>query len=359
VEQLRDYAAQRFTSENAVLWLSGPIPEDLQLKLPRGTKHAIPYLAPVQQTLPSWFLDDRCGGVAVGTIVPRVHAATIFFEIASRRLGKHLRSDQALSYAPSVFYDPLDASIAHLVLHADSDQSRRGDLTKIFGEVFQGFGEIDEAEVEAARTQILEHQIGSLAPPASDQMVMEVQRAAMDWIMGKEFEPLEYSAAKYQSVTVDDVTTFVRDLQSTAMFALPSGVPIMPYFGNKTPISTWPVVQGHKAENIDAPIRREELIYGFDGVSFLWADGSHSTVRYSDLAVVLCYEDGGILLVGNDAASVMVEPTLWRDGKYICSKIREQAPAQLVIDQYPRPTDTIPKPTTTAWQRFRASITRN
>jgi hypothetical protein len=72
------------------------------------------------------------------------------------------------------------------------------------------------------------------------------------------------------------------------------------------------------------------------------------------LAAVLCYEDGGVHLIGSDAAAVMIEPTLWRNGTAICSEILEQVPEQLLIDQGPRPANAIPQPTTTAWQRFRA-----
>ena len=42
---------------------------------------------------------------------------------------------------------------------------------------------------------------------------------------------------------------------------------ISPGFGTKAPISTATAVQGRKAKRLDSPIRREELVYGPDGVS--------------------------------------------------------------------------------------------
>jgi zinc protease len=354
LEQLQIYSAERFTRENAILWLSGSPPDDLRLTLPHGIKQPIPSLIPKQQTFPCWQVDNRCGGVGVGITVPRVYAATIFCEIASRRLHKHLRTDQAISYSPAVFYDPINSDIAHLVLYADSDESHRVELAKAFAEVFQQLSVIEETELESARNQILEHWIGPLAPPSADLNMVEVQRAARDWIFGCEYESLETNASHYSSVTVEDVSSFARDLQANAIFALPEGASLLPCFGKMATSSTAPIVDGQKAIHMDSPIQREVLVYSSDGVSVCSPDGSHHTVRFSELAAVLSYEDGGLLLIGTDGWTVTIEPTLWRNGMAICSKILEQVPEQLLIDQGSRPAQAIPQPTTTVWQRLRA-----
>lgn len=357
LEQLHEFGAQRFTKENAILWLSGPPPADLSLRLPHGTKQPLPPLTPIQKTFPSWFLDIACRGVAVGATVPRVSASTIFCEIASRRLRKRLRTAQAISYAPSVFYGHLNADTAHLVLYADSDKEHRTELANVFGEVFKEFDEVEESEVEAARRQIREYRTGALAPPPTHRMALEAQHATRDWILGKEFESTETIVTQLLSVTVDDVSAFVSEMRATAMFALPGEAIVQPCFGQRVPFSTGPVVQGRKTLSVDAPIQRIRLLHGPDGVSVLYPNGSHSTVRYSELAGALYYEDGCVCLIGFDAAIVKVEPTLWRGGQSICHKIRERVPARLVLDKRSRPANTIPKPRTTAWQRFRARLT--
>jgi hypothetical protein len=258
-----------------------------------------------------------------------------------------------VSYAPSFLYDPLNSDIAHLVLYSDSDKNRRAELANAFGEVFQEFNTIEEAEIVSVKNQFIEHLTGPLAPPPADRKVIEVQRAAMDWISGYEYESFEYLASQYNAVTVEEVASFGGYVQANAMFALPGETRLLPGFGNMAPISIAPVVGGPWAIHKDSPVQPEKLVYSPDGVSLLLPDGSHSTVRFSGLAAALCYEDGGVLLIGSDAVSIMVEPTLWRDGQNISSGIREQVPEHLRIDRGPRPADTIPKPTTTAWQRFR------
>jgi predicted Zn-dependent peptidase len=358
LEQLQEYAAQRFTKENAVLWLSGPPPTDLCLSLPHGAKQPLPPLSLVQQTFPCWFLDSACRGVAAGATVPRVSASSPFCEIASRRLRKRLRTAQAVSYAPSVFYDHLTSQTAHLVLYADSNEEHREELANLFGEIFAELGEIEESEVEAAKSHIRESWIGALAPPPADRALVEVQRAAMDWILGRDYQSLESVATELLSVTRDDVSAFYSEIGSTAMFALPSGVPLQPCFGERASLSMGPAVNGPVTQSVDAPICQERLVHGPDGVSILFPDGSHCTVRYSELAAAVYYEDGGVCLIGVDAATVTVEPTLWRGGESVCHRIREQVPVHLVVDQRSRPANTIPRPSTTAWQRFRARLTK-
>lgn len=355
IEQLRERVARAFTSGNAVLWLSGPPPTDLRLRLPRGSKQAAPPLTPMQPVFPSWFVDDACGGIAAGATVARAPEGTIFCAIASDRLREHLRTGQSVSYAPTVFYEPLNADTAHVVLFADSDKDRREELGRSFGEVFEGLTEIGEAEIDDVRNQARENWIGSLAPSPADQVLRDVQRAAMDWILGSEFQSIESLAAEAGSVSAASLAEFVRSLRESTMFAMPGKAKIQPWIGTKAPLSMEPAVSGRTVRAVDAPVQRDWLVHGPDGVSRRWLDGSHVTVRYDSLAAAVCYEDGCVRLVGCDASSVMVEPTLWRDGRAVCREIRERVPPGLIVDKGARPAGAIPKPATTKWQRIRAT----
>jgi zinc protease len=359
IEELNNFSAQRFTKENAVLWLSGPPPTDLRLNLLHGIKQPIPTLVPIQPTFPCWFVDDACGGVAAGATVPRVSASSVFRQLADTHLRERLRKVQAVSYAPRVFYDYLTADTAHLVLYADSDKDHRAELASAFGEVFEGLGKVDVAEIEIARQQVHEQWTGALAPPPEYRIAMEVQGAAVNWIFGKEYESTDALVAEMLSVTASDVSKFVRDVQATAMFALPGKAARQPWIGKPAPLATGPAVLGRETRSIYASVQRERLVYGPGGVSVVWPDGSHRTVRYSELAAAPYYEDGCVCLIGSDATTITVEPTLWRNGQSICRKIREHVPANLLLAQGSRSADAIPGPrTTTAGQRFRTLLTR-
>ena len=356
IDQLRKFSAQRFTTGNAILWLTGPPPAELRLRLPPGTKLPLPALAPIQNTFPSWFLDNHSGGMAAGALVPRASASMIFADMALERLRKRLRIELALSYGPGVYYFPLDANVAHLVLYADSDEARRADLANAFGEVVAGLAEIDDAEVEAARARIQDHWTGALAPPLEDRVTGEVQRAALDWLFGKPYEPKEALEAELAGTTRDDVAAVARQMHASVIFALPGAAQPGPWCGSPIPVSTAPIVRGHETASMDAPVRPERLRYGEDGVSLVAPDGSHCTVRYERLALALHHDDGCVSLIGDDAATLRIEPTLWRDGHEICRAIRERVPGHLLVKQPPRSPSEIPGPSTTAWQRFLAHL---
>jgi hypothetical protein len=356
IQQLEQRRASSFISENAVLWLSGPPPADLKLDLPSGNKQPLPTLTAFDKDFPTWVTDEACGGIAASATVPRVAASSLFLTIAQKRLQDHLRTQQAVSYSPMVFYEPLDAKTAHVILFADSDQNHRSELTKGFGEIYEKLAEFSEAELDTAKKQYLEYTIGALAPPVADRAFFEVQRAALDWLMGHNFESMEQILAEAQQVTLADMAEFVHNLQHTTMFALPANIKLHSWMGKQKPFSIVPAVNGKEALNMDAPVNSQRLIYGKDGVSIKWSTGSSITVRYAELAAVLRFDDGGLSLISSNAASMNIEPTLWRNGATVCREICEHIPAHLLIEQGVRSTDRIPKPSTTPWQRFRASL---
>jgi hypothetical protein len=49
-----------------------------------------------------------------------------------------------------------------------------------------------------------------------------------------------------------------------------------------------------------------------------------------------------VRLIGSDAATVMVEPTLWQDGRDACYRIMQRVPADLLIAYPARPAQAIP-----------------
>ena len=77
-------------------------------------------------------------------------------------------------------------------------------------------------------------------------MVIEVQRAANDWIFEREFKSIEVLVAEMLSVTASDVSKFGCDLKATAMIALPGKAIIQPWIGKQVQLSTEPAVHGRK-----------------------------------------------------------------------------------------------------------------
>ena len=352
LDELQAYSAQRFTRENAVLWLSGPPPAGLRLPLLQGMRLPAPPLAPVLSTLPCWFTTDELGGVAVGTTVPREPAVSLFCEIVNRRLRERLRTERAVSYSPDVGYEPLDAETGHVILYADSGEERRAELVSAFADVLTGLDEVDDAEVETARKVLLDGWTGPLAPPPDVLVLQELERAALDWIAGRAFEPMAAAAAEVAAVTTAEVVAFGELALGNALFALSSDVDPAPCMGVRAPLSHEAPVEGREAASADAPVVADRLVVGRDGVTVRGPDGLHATVRYAQLEAALSFRDGGVCLVGRDGTWLVIEPTLWRDGQRFCREIRECVPVRLLLDQGSRPAEAIPRPETTALQRL-------
>ena len=356
LEQLRLLAAERFTRANAILWLSGPPPAGVRLELPEGTRRAAPTLTPILEELPCWYVDDACGGIAAAAMVPRAYSTTLFGALATRWLRERLRREDALSYAPHVGYEPLDRDTAHLVLYADSDAERRAELAEAFMRVVDGAADVDEAELDEACREILAGWTGSLAPPPEERAARDVQVAAMDWVFGREYESFEARAAGLAAVGAAEVAELGATVRGTALFALPGQAIVTEAMGSEALASTVLPVTGRVVPSVDAPRRPERLILGDDGVTVLTGRGQDWTVRYDGLAAMLTFDDGALQLIGMDAASITVEPTLWRGGELLCRQIRERVPAHLVFPQGARPPEAIPHAATT-WQRLRTHLT--
>jgi zinc protease len=109
------------------------------------------------------------------------------------------------------------------------------------------------------------------------------------------------------------------------------------------------------------------LIVGPDGVSIVSADDEAVTVRYDECALAAVFPDGGRVLIGFDAISLPVEPTLYQDlaqalpelDARIAPADRVDLPARMP-EQIPRPDPAGPanaKPATVSrGKRWRRSI---
>jgi hypothetical protein len=353
LEELQSFCSERFSRRNAILWFSGPPPEDVRLHLPEGQKLAVPRLTTVVSDFPRWFVTNQFGGVALGAVIPRKPVVTLFCDILGKRLRERLRTEQAVSYAPQVDYEPLDAKRGHLICFADSDEQRREELMLVFAEVVEGLSEVEQAEVKAAKAEYLDCMVGPLAPPPDVRVQAALDWAAMDWISGRDYEPMDEIVGGVAATTADEIADVGRLVQEHALFAVPPDVDPQEIMGSRAPLSRGAPVEGEEAASLDAPIVADTLVVGSDGVSVKLAGRMHATVRYARLEGALSYRDGCIRLIGRDGTWLTIEPTMWRDGVRLCREIRESVPAHLLLDHGSRSADEIPRPQTTAMQRLK------
>jgi zinc protease len=114
------WVADRFTRENAAVWLTGEPPPGFALTLPAGRRvpavepDPIPYL-----TFPCAYDRGPDGVVAVSIVARRTTPLMAAIEVAQHRLMRTLRYEEGLSYAVEWWFGPLTATHAQSVLWAD------------------------------------------------------------------------------------------------------------------------------------------------------------------------------------------------------------------------------------------------
>lgn len=118
-DDLQRWADERFTRENAVVWLSHEPPADFDLPLAHG--RAIPARTP--EPIPGLPLPAEMrqgtGGIALTAVLPRSSALAAGLGFVAERAHDVLRHEAGLSYAVGSSYLVLDGVHAHLVVHAD------------------------------------------------------------------------------------------------------------------------------------------------------------------------------------------------------------------------------------------------
>lgn len=355
-EQLRSLAAERFTRGNAVLCLSGPPPPGVRLDLPPGPRHPPPAPSAALPALPTWTVDAHGGGVAASAMVPRVRAGPLLAALADERLRSRLRTEQALSYAPSVDYMPLTADQAHFAMFADATQDRRVELADSFLDVLQGLSEVTEVELAPIRRTMLVGFGDKKAMRPDDLALEEIHRASLGWLLGSPPEPVERLMAECAAAPAAEVAGLGSAIRAGALAILPGGATARDWMGQPVPRSTAGPVSGTEVPHLDAPVTATLLVHGAEGVT-LRDPGGMATVRFDAMAGAFDYADGGLLLVARDGTMIPVEPTLWRGGPDVCRDVRSRIPATVLLPRQARATAEIPRPSTTPGQRMRARVT--
>lgn len=152
------------------------------------------------------------------------------------------------------------------------------------------------------------------------------------------------------AVSAADVHEVAKAALASSLFVLPPGR--QPHRAGFTDagLRSAPAVTGHRIRSADHPLNREWLVIGDDGVSL--AQGQTiSTVRFADCAALLTWPDGARELIGRDAVTIRIEPTLWR-AKDRTAHLGDKVAADRRVDMPARAGQQVPRP----WTRRRTRV---
>ncbi|WP_402371717.1 M16 family metallopeptidase [Isoptericola rhizosphaerae] len=337
-EQVRDWAEERFTAENAVVHLTtAAVPAGLDLRLPRGARIAPPVPTNALEVTPASFAGAD-GAVVLDAVVDRSPAAVVLTRVASRALFDRLRRRTGLSYATEADYSVRDASAAVITLYADALPERQDAVVGEFVDVLATLrgGGLSEADLDAARSTL--HRERDV-PHLGAAMLPTV---AADLLLGAPVVSVEERRATLDAVSLEDVRAVAQRVWDDALIQTPGGR--LDWAGVE-PALVWSrdTVDGERYPSLVAP--GVALVVGREGASVVTPDGA-ATVRFADCVALLTRPDGGRVLVGADGFRVAVEPTVHEglSADVVAASIDRRVADDLTIPLPPRGPDAIPRP---------------
>ncbi|MEV0457266.1 insulinase family protein [Catellatospora methionotrophica] len=351
-EDLRGWAAENFTRDNAVLWIFGEeVPAELRLSLPGGTRRPLPPASSALPSTPAYFHADA-DGVVMDTVVPRGAAAQLYAAALERALYQELRLDTGISYTAATDYSPRGDDMATVTMYVDALPEKRSAAFNGFVDVFKQLAKsgIDAQELEAVQAKAL----ASLDHPDYEKAMLP--SAATRLLTGHPVRTAAEHAALIREVTVADVATVAADAYANALLQVPYGVSAATIGFAAAPTTSASAVSGRRRQ---ARGGETAVVVAADGVSVVDKSGQALTVRFADCVARLRWPDGANAFIGKDGVVVTVEPTLYRVTDSDRAVLDRAVPDSVTVPMPARGPDRIPKPRPPqrGWARWPAKKT--
>ncbi|WP_037802263.1 M16 family metallopeptidase [Streptomyces sp. NRRL F-5135] len=339
-DAVRDWAATRFTRENAVLWItSDTVPEGLDLSLPSGPRHPMPVVTSALPVTPA-YIQGEDGTVVMDGIVRRSSAAALFAEVLGRALYADLRQKGGYSYTATADYSPRDTEFATITAFADALPQKQdavvGGLVDVLARLRAG--RIEQAELDTARATFLK-----AYDHTTDLAAARLPGHALNLLIGHRNLTTEEHKAELAAVTLDDLREVARELYANALLQVPGRGADWAGFTEAPQHSGGTTELGGTRH----PSREDAsvvLTVAPEGVA-LSTPGGVVTIRHDQCAAMVAYPDGGRRLTGLDGFQIAVEPTLFASlGPDRIALIDAAVPPAAVVRMPARDPERIPRP---------------
>ncbi|MBV9291474.1 MAG: insulinase family protein [Frankiales bacterium] len=307
-DKVNDWSKRWFTRENAALWLSGPLPRQLQLPLApsHGSRGALPGLDPILRLPAAFSLSDR--GIAFSYLADRAAEGPALMHVIAHRLRERLRNQLGVSYnieagfqrlAPMTsmhmfFADtlPENASAAQAGVVAVLESIRSDPPTR---------DEIDEYKAVASAAQ--EHPDASLA---------HIDYVARQLLFDAETKTVAQLRREQERISPRSVHRFALDALRTLLLAAPDAKDVPAALAGPAP--QWSTsrakgkVYGRRPGRAPSPIT--DLIVGDTAISAVVGENC-VTVPYAESAALVRFDDDARTIIGLDGFRIAFAPEDW------------------------------------------------
>ena len=316
-DAVQSWAHRWFTRSNAVLTLTGDVPEGLALPLPKGPAREPRSLPPDRVTGRRWGpRKTKLVSVSVVRVSADLPAGMLGIQAARERALAALRSQSAVSYSVSAVQLGIGNERVLCQLAADADAAAYWEVLSTLSSSLTGVCREGPSEAELA---FLTERGGLAAEDrrsAPGMLALNANRVRKNLPVIQVGEFIELQ----RSVRPEDV---VRILSPSLELVLALGPSLL---GGALPgwqeISEWSptTISGQEFRAVPGQ-DTGELVIGPEGVMWRRHRRAFRTIRWQDAAAVLCWENGARRVVGADGVTVFVAPWGFNGGAAMTSLV--------------------------------------
>lgn len=324
-EAVARWCNERFNASNAAVWVSGALPDDLKLHLVAGKKFPVPDPPELNHRTPGYYTTGR-RSVVLSMLNPRriPWASDIVESAVAERMRRRLRLELGLAYETSVSTFRCGRGVTEIRAFADSlgDRAEQAaaELVAIARDLAQHGHRPDELESMLSRFRRAREQPDAGLESLWDAVAVELGTASRSASWD------DYDR-EVQTITPEQVADFTDAALSTAILAIPEGVPCSiegfdPLLaGNELGIIGTRVftVPGVPSATVD---------YSDEGISLTDDKGVVSGIEWPDVVAAPWWNDGGRSLIGADGTELHIWPGNWQEHEGLLESIRTHVPAE-------------------------------
>ena len=326
---VQKWVRAHFVRGNAALWLSGPVPDGLELPLGDGPapRRASQYRRALGT--PAWGpmpIEER---LVLGAEVSSSPASGATLGILRTRIEDELRHRRGVAYAVEADKLAIDAESRVLVVTTDvRPGSEVLAASMIWREVHRLAGEEpspEEVEVERERIEAF------LDDPRSDlEEARAFAHAAVTGMPAIGAEELRRDAAALTGAAVQEVAAALRD---GAVLLVPGEAQLQ--LPDLQRLAEWSpdLVEGRTftRKRLRGVPKEAQLIVGDEGASLLLGEDRRITVRWRDTVGLVRQGPGEWMLVGREGFSFPLSEADWRDGREAVALALAAVPPELQV----------------------------
>jgi hypothetical protein len=339
-DQVSEWAGTWFTAQNAVLWLSVPIPARLSLReLPQGDRFE--RIAPPPAIPPARsFVTADTRTVSLSVISNQLWGIVPAMTIARQRAFDKLRSQAAVSYSIEFSSTRITGGQTLAYLAADGSPN---DCQQIFDGLVSVVQQLSEsgpttdelANLKYMRDQLVDHPFSTL-----DYLDSSAERRAL----GLPTPTPEEVLAKLDAQTPDNLRQDLESVLDTILAITPNEL------GEHVP--GWSRYASWSAQRLSgkefSPIGSREkgtMVVGAEGISWHLEEDRNRTIRWDEAVACLAWDNGLRKVIGPTGTTVIVAPWNWQGGVGLPSFVDDYAGASRIIHmgegitQYQQDTD--------------------